>query len=155
MHRVRSRGTWNAVLAVLLVSAACTGLALLLAYGMNKSEPCKAVNVELTQSPDGAYFARKAEVSCKQGANADRGVQVALALRNPRSGKPEQFVNILAVKNLLRADVDFTWTGPRNLEIRYPKSTVNIDQITSLQPQFRDVVVTFLDSQNPKPTAPK
>lgn len=154
MHIARSRGVYNAVFAVLLVCALSAGVAWLLAYGMHQSEPCNAVNVELTPSPDGAYFAREAEVSCRQGANADHGIQIAVAMRNPRNGKPEQFVNVLSVKELLRADVDFNWTGPRSLDIRYPKSTVRLDQITSQQPQFRDVLINFIDSQTAnRPTA--
>lgn len=147
MPITRSKGIYNAVFAVLLVCAASAGIAWLLAYGMHHSEPCNAVNIELTPSPDGAYFAREAEISCKQGANADRGIQIALAMRNPRNGKPEQFVNVLSVKELLRSDVEFSWTGPRSLDIRYPKSTVRLDQITSQQPQFRDVLINFIDSQ--------
>jgi hypothetical protein len=134
---------WNAVKAVGIVFVSSFVLAVAAYYFMHGMDPCHAVNTQILASPDGAFSARKVEVSCKIPKGTTHQVQIAIAERNNKTGKPKQFANVFSCYGLTASDVSISWEAQRQLAVLFPQATVESKDISAQQPKFKDVEIEY------------
>ena len=138
-----SRGAWNAIKAVLVVAVGSFALSFLIMRFMHGMDPCHSVNTQLVASPDGSFSARKVEVSCKQQNGTQHQIQIAVAERNNKTGKSQQYANVFACKGITASEVSVAWTGQRQLAVDFPQSRVGLGDISAQQPHFKDVEIQY------------
>lgn len=139
----KGKGAWNAVKAVLLVAVLSAAVSVVAYKFMHGLDPCHAVNTSIIPSPDGAFTARKVELSCKVQGGTDHQVQIAVSERNNQTGKSKQFGNVFMCSGVTASEVSMEWTGPRQLALDYPQEKVGPIQITAQQPHFKDVMIQY------------
>ena len=150
----KAKGVWNAALAVLIVFAVSGVLAVLLYRGMGGLDPCHAVNTVIIPSPDGAFAARKVEVSCKQPKGAEHLVRIAISERNNKTGKSRQYGNVFVCSGVTASDLAIEWTGARALMVEYPEQRVGPKEISAQEPHFKNVIITYKNKDQEKSAAP-
>lgn len=147
------KGAWNAVLAVLIVSIVSAILAVALYKTLGGFDPCHTVNTLVVASPEGAFVARKTELSCKQPNATQHLVRIAVSERNNKTGKSRQFGNVFVCSGVTASELSIEWTGSRQLSIEYPEDRVGPAEISAQEPHFKDVTIIYKNKDQQKEKA--